>query len=226
MLTEHVPGMWYSGPMAELSGLRAIPELFAARSADPVLRSAIDVRSPEALSAPHLAAYRTELDRPPAVLECDMRELEMRQRKCLDGPVKPGTEPLVLPGEGLLGVWSRDPQVLAIAAAVSVAFGTQCPISGDFFYPSGGLREWHSNKWDTAGWRMYAIHTPAPGGSFFRAWDPSRSELPTSWDVPGLANFFRIDPGAPLYHCVGALTTWRWSLGFVIPGDWAARLGV
>lgn len=32
-------------------------------------------------------------------------------------------------------------------------------IRGNFYYPPGGYREWHSNKYDTHGWRMYLVHT-------------------------------------------------------------------
>jgi hypothetical protein len=32
-------------------------------------------------------------------------------------------------------------------------------IRGNFYYPPGGYREWHTNKYDAHGWRMYLVHT-------------------------------------------------------------------
>ena len=41
-----------------------------------------------------------------------------------------------------------------LISARGVALGN----SGQFFYPPGGFRTWHTNVWDGLGWRGYIVH--------------------------------------------------------------------
>lgn len=36
-------------------------------------------------------------------------------------------------------------------------------VRGNFYYPPGGYREWHTNQYDAHGWRLYLVHTRRRG---------------------------------------------------------------
>ena len=38
-----------------------------------------------------------------------------------------------------------------------VAALLNCNVSGQFYYPPGGFREWHTNQWDGVGWRGFVL---------------------------------------------------------------------
>lgn len=98
--------------------------------------------------------------------------------------------------------------------AVSEFFGVHCHCQGDYCYPKGGFRDWHTNKYDTPGWRLYIIDVDVPRQSYFRVKHPQTNEIITVWDEPGTFNFFRIDPNRLLWHSIRALDANRWSKGF------------
>ena len=107
-----------------------------------------------------------------------------------------------------------------LIAEVSGYFGASCRCQGDYWYPRGGFRDWHTNKYDTSGWRLYIIDVDAPAESYFRIKHPRTNEIVTLWDQPGTFNFFLIDPNRLLWHCIAAEGCNRWSKGFVIPDTW------
>ena len=113
--------------------------------------------------------------------------------------------------------WSR--RLGPLTEAVEAYFGRPCTLQGDFYYPRGGFREWHTNKYDAPGWRLYIVDAQEPRKSYFRIKTPSTGEIYTHWDEPGTFNFFRIDPEHLMWHCIGSDTN-RWSKGFVVPDDW------
>jgi hypothetical protein len=104
---------------------------------------------------------------------------------------------------------------------ISTCFGQKCLNKGNFVYPKGGFRSWHTNKYDTPGWRMYIVNVDKPNQSFFRFKHPRNHEIYTHWEKSNCnINFFRIDPENILWHCIGSLDTNRWSKGFLIPSTW------
>lgn len=108
---------------------------------------------------------------------------------------------------------------------VSVFFGQKCLIKGNFLYPKGGFRSWHTNKYDTPGWRMYIVNVDNPNQSFFRFKHPKNHEIYTHWEQSSCSvNFFRIDPENILWHCIASLNTNRWSKGFLVSEDWMKKV--
>jgi hypothetical protein len=43
--------------------------------------------------------------------------------------------------------------------------GLSADLSGQFFYPPGGFRIWHTNCFDGLGWRGYIVHVDQDGKS-------------------------------------------------------------
>ena len=129
---------------------------------------------------------------------------------------------------GYIKLDERRTRLAELTAEVSQFFGTACRCQGDYWYPHGGFRDWHTNKYDASGWRLYIVDVDAPAQSYFRIKDPTTNKIVTLWDQPGTFNFFLIDPTRLLWHCIGALQANRWSKGFLMPDTWldsvAARL--
>ena len=125
---------------------------------------------------------------------------------------------------GYLAFTHRRKRHRELLARVGDYFGAYCNMQGDFYYPPGGFRGWHTNKFDKAGWRMYIVDVEEPGKSFFRFKDPESGEMVTHRDLAGQVNFFKIDPEHLLWHCIVSPETHRWSKGFAIPDDWHHRV--
>jgi hypothetical protein len=121
---------------------------------------------------------------------------------------------------GYVKLDERKTRMAELIAHVSQFFGTTCRCQGDYWYPRGGFRDWHTNKYDASGWRLYIVDVDAPAQSYFRIKDPTTNEIVTLWDQPGTFNFFLIDPSRLLWHCIGARQANRWSKGFLIPDTW------
>jgi hypothetical protein len=103
-------------------------------------------------------------------------------------------------------------------------FDFQCKDAGDFLYPPGGFRGWHTNKYDLESWFAFFVDIDQPKGSFFRFIDPETDELITHWDEPGTVNIFRISSTDLLWHCIGTENCHRWSQGFTLPDNWKERI--
>lgn len=163
-------------------------------------------------------------------------------RRALDAlpPLPPGREPAKrkpprdseLPrrvlkhrvASGYVKLDERKTRLQELTAEVSTFFGVSCRCQGDYWYPRGGFRDWHTNKYDASGWRLYIVDVDAPEQSYFRVKNPTTGKLETLWDRPGTFNFFRIDPENVLWHCIGAPHANRWSKGFVVPETWLDRV--
>lgn len=108
---------------------------------------------------------------------------------------------------------------------VSTYFEQKCPIKGNFFYPRGGFRSWHTNKYDTPGWRMYVVNVDKPNQSFFRFKHPKNNKICTYWEKSNCTvNFFCIEPENVLWHCIGSPNANRWSKGFRVPNTWMKKV--
>lgn len=185
---------------------------------------------------------RDELDDTPDVDELMRREgkgalrrrrtalqQDLRRQAGDDRPIEPAVEPRGWNRKGSLfnyaGPAKLDHDRALLQAAVDDAFGTACEWSGDFLYPPGAFRGWHTNRFDRPGWRMYIVTTLEARSSFFRYLTPD-GRLETVWDQQQCANFFPIDPQHDFWHCIASIDTHRWSQGFAVPDDWAEILGL
>jgi hypothetical protein len=183
-----------------------------------------------------LVELRATLDEEPPIRELLKREYAARFNHLRRGaaaaarhfgqaasPRRPPDDVAHQFGEGHLCLNKHAPQLNELKDAINQLFGSACHMQGHFYYPPGGYRTWHSNRYDRHGWRMYLIDVTQSHQSFFRLKVPSSGEILTHWDEPGMANFFLIDPGRIMWHCIASETD-RWSRGFAVPDDWMARL--
>ena len=146
----------------------------------------------------------------------------------------------------LLGCFSLTffSNVLTLVAAV------RAPqlLTGNFHYPHMGYREWHTNRFDPWGWRLYIVHTDPSGCGMFRFQEPqshhklqsgmghiegqqeqgskpspSPRQIHTRIDHDGSIRLFRVRGGQDaLWHSICSEGGDRWSLGFAI-SDKAAQ---
>jgi hypothetical protein len=99
---------------------------------------------------------------------------------------------------------------------------------GNFYYPKGAYREWHTNRFDVHGWRMYAVHTVPSGCAVFRYLDKSSGEVKDCVDIDGCVRLFRVTGSLmqgerPLWHSISSDGD-RWSMGYLLPDVVAQRL--
>lgn len=113
---------------------------------------------------------------------------------------------------------------LRLERLVSSCLGEGIEMRGNFLYPPGGFRGWHTNQYDELGWRMYIINTDRDSESDFRYVDRNSGELKILPDFKGQVNFFKISKSRPIWHCITSRTAYRWSKGFLLPDDWHTRL--
>ena len=115
-------------------------------------------------------------------------------------------------------------QRLALRDCLSEFLGGPVLESGNFLYPPGGFKEWHTNMDGEPGWRMYIIHK-GEGRSYFRYVCPDTMQIKTIEDEDGQINIFRVGPDLPFWHAVKSVDAHRYSKGFIIPDSWMAALG-
>jgi hypothetical protein len=188
-----------------------------------------------------LDALRRSLEAPPderAILKAEY-ELSMKKARDMVGVVTrriatgeaTGVSSVGLPTmaieydvkRGHLSFGGEATRLVSVAKAVSEVFDEPCRVQGDFYYPKRGFRTWHTNRFDTPGWRMYIVDVDAPRQSYFRLRVPATGEIHSEWDEKGTINFFLIDPTRLMWHCIGSETN-RWSKGFLVPDDWQRHL--
>lgn len=94
-------------------------------------------------------------------------------------------------------------------------------ISGMFYYPPGGYAEWHTNRGDSIGWRLYYIRTSEARKSWFRYKPPGEDKIYLEPDGREQYNIFYLDnhPDKLMWHSVYS-DTHRFSIGFHIPPEY------
>lgn len=111
---------------------------------------------------------------------------------------------------------------------------------GHYFYPANrGFCSWHTNEYDTPGWRLYFIkvssredetRTPTnkKESSSFTYLEPRTGKRIRVWDKNRTAMLFKIpsreDALPPLWHNVHSGSYDRWSFGFAL--DEALAIGI
>jgi len=173
------------------------------------------------LAQPHIQSAYAELDALPSA-----ERIAAEYAACardLEAP-RVATRPLsrLQPKNGVvkLGPGMNLQQRLRLRDTISAFFRAPVIESGNYLYPPGGFKEWHTNMGSMPGWRMYIIHKLQEGNSFFRYVDPDTMTLKTLWDEDGQVNIFRVSPDRPFWHAVSSVDTYRWSKGFIIPDCW------
>ena len=138
-----------------------------------------------------------------------------------------------------------------LRAALRAVFGDEfVDLRGLFYYPPRGFREWHTNRFDAIGWRMYLTSVATDGaqagavrgaegcgkakeeveeeeetGAFMHFKSPWTGELLRQDDVDGTLRVFKLSRAPLLWHCVYAGTrTHRWSCGVHLTDYGAWRL--
>jgi hypothetical protein len=88
---------------------------------------------------------------------------------------------------------------------------------GNFYYPPGGFREWHSNRTHGAGYRMYFVACDNDNQSGLNYVDPVTDKVNTHYDKNEHANIFYVtdSKSEAFFHAVFSDTN-RFSLGFNI----------
>jgi len=124
-------------------------------------------------------------------------------------------------GKGSLSRSREEKNYESLKKSLDVFFQTKCHAVGHLFYPKGGYRMWHTNKYDMDGWLMFLVHVDVLNQSFIRYIHPETKEVITHWDTaPFSVNFFHINFNDPLWHCIAADGTNRWCQGFLVPPNW------
>jgi hypothetical protein len=85
---------------------------------------------------------------------------------------------------------------------------------GNFLYPENGYREWHTNRYDHVGWRLYVIHTE--GDAYFNYIHPDTGDLKKCRDKDGTVRLFYLSDRDVLWHTVASKGK-RYSLGARLP---------
>ena len=93
---------------------------------------------------------------------------------------------------------------------------------GNFYYPAGSFREWHTNQFDPSGWRVYFVHTEPSDCGLFRYCDPQTGEVISRVDFDGCIRLFRVERGNKKHSVCSDGD--RWSLGFHVGDEAAERL--
>jgi len=86
---------------------------------------------------------------------------------------------------------------------------------GNFYYPAGGFREWHSNRLDIPGYRVYFVACEKDNKSGLNYIDPVTDTVKTLYDKNETANIFYVNNSkeSAFFHSVFSDTD-RFSFGF------------
>ncbi len=222
----HINGIFYSYSYDELPGFSSIWEQVREYSVCPDGKDSGFFSGIAVDSQPDSLLH--SLEHPPDEEKLIQGEFEAAMRKKRKREAASGDSPQPEGGyqikAGYVSLRERWPRLKGLIASVSEYFGYECYIQGDFYYPRGGFRGWHTNAYDRPGWRMYVVDVARPNASYFRFLHPKKRRIVTIWDTPGTVNFFRIYPGYLLWHCIRSIGTERWSKGFLVPDDWRGRI--
>jgi hypothetical protein len=116
----------------------------------------------------------------------------------------------------------QSPHIRAALTTLNQIFHDNLPPQrGNFFYPTNGYREWHTNRFDPHGWRLYLVHTIPSGCALFRYQnsvnrDETVGRVVDCRDEDGVVRLFQVKGGREaLWHCIVSEGQ-RWSLGVML----------
>lgn len=119
-----------------------------------------------------------------------------------------------------------SPRIDSLRGALQRFFRAECLCVSDQFYPPGSFRAWHTDRFAHTGWSwvVFLVQVTQPHRSSFRYMDPQTNELVVVPDRNDTAYFLHLSTEAPFFwHGVLCEDTYRWSQGFMLPGDWHTR---
>lgn len=116
----------------------------------------------------------------------------------------------------------------ALAHKIRDIFGEQGRLSGFFYYPPGGFKEWHTDYEDPLTdpekkWRVYILRTTKDNKSWFQYFDHASGSIRKIVDRNGYMNLFVLPESPPLWHAVFS-NTHRWSVGIKFDEEIIERL--
>ncbi|MEM7407745.1 MAG: hypothetical protein AAF458_20815 [Pseudomonadota bacterium] len=103
-----------------------------------------------------------------------------------------------------------------LARKIEEVFNGEARLSGYFYYPPGGFKEWHTDYEDPPEepekrWRVYMIKTTKDNKSWFQYFD-TKNRIRKIMDRNGYLNVFHLTETPPLWHAVYS-NTHRWCIG-------------
>jgi hypothetical protein len=98
-------------------------------------------------------------------------------------------------------------------------------LRGWFWYPPKGFREWHTNRYDPPGWRIYLLSVEEDNKSWFLLRDPKTGELKKYNDKNGYVNIFKLysEKENLIWHSICSQTN-RFSLGMYFTDSFIEKL--
>ena len=222
---ETVPGL--RGVWEQVRSLCYVPADYSQKEFFRHVGQAELLRASEAIdSLPSTEAIAKEFLKRDAFLAAPKKQFAWSEDQIPDslpdtrsGPRYSATSGVVRLGPGMN--WD---QRLKLRKELSDFFGANVLESGNFLYPPGGFKEWHTNMDGEPGWRMYIIHK-GEGRSYFRYVCPNTMQIKTIEDEDGQINIFRVGPDVQFWHAVKSVDAHRFSKGFIIPDSWMDALG-
>lgn len=99
-----------------------------------------------------------------------------------------------------------------------------CKISGLFWYPPGGYREWHTNCYNRCDWTLYVVYVEEDNKSWFNYIHPTTKEYISIPDKNKHINIFFLkkDEKNPFWHNVRSDTN-RLSIGLSVTNEFIER---
>ena len=117
--------------------------------------------------------------------------------------------------------------VVSVAKELSSLLGEDLEntsLRGNYYYPKGGYREWHTNQYDPLGWRLYFVHIDQSECATFNYIDPVSKARHQCTDTDGMMRLFYVGSGdSLLWHSIVSDGN-RWSLGFILNEASALKL--
>ena len=109
------------------------------------------------------------------------------------------------------------PYYLPIDKNIKLLNNINCEVNGNFYYQPGGFREWHTNRINNAGYRIYFISCLEDNKSYFNYIHPNTNKVVNMPDKNEYANIFEVkqEESSALWHSVYS-DTHRFSLAFNI----------
>jgi len=109
-----------------------------------------------------------------------------------------------------------------LAMKIKSIFGDKGRLSGFFYYPPGGYKEWHTDYEDPTPdpekrWRIYMLRTTKDNKSWFQYYGEEK-KVRKIMDRNGYMNIFTLPEDPPLWHAVYS-NTHRWSIGIKLDED-------
>lgn len=118
-------------------------------------------------------------------------------------------------GNGAIVILDNDEKKNKFDNYFKTIYGNNNRITGFFWYPPGGFREWHTNAYNAYGWRLYLVYVEEEGKSSFNFIHPKTKKFVSLLDKSGYINMFKVGTSSKtmFWHNVRSDDTHRFSIG-------------